>query len=152
MNTYVNQITDINETTEKLGNLTPRVFAEITQSGEQTLTSFPKLNRRARRHLRPLAIKRYQAKMDFLLSIHDEITQVNPNWRNDDDIPKKPSTTPLSKLIKMPAPDLTDEYLTELKIPTTLASMSSKAQLSIESLDGYQPGEHDESLNEAEAA
>src|SRR5882757_330394 len=113
MNTYAEQITDINT----------------------TVARFPKINARMTRHF---GEKRHKAGMDFLGRIHDELTAADPNWRKDDEASQSTRDVPLNKLVelKVEAPALTVEYLERLGIPTTLASMSSKAEHGLEVLGG----------------
>lgn len=123
MNTYTAEITNINETTERLA-----------AAGIKT-------NSRMSRHF---GEKRHKAGMEFLGRLHDEITLAHPDWRKDDEAPQSTRRVPINKLaeLKVEAPTLTDDYLTRLGIPTTLASMSGKAEHGLEVLGG-KPGETD---------
>lgn len=113
MNTYANQITEIQDTEAK----------------------FPKVNSRMSKHF---GAKRHKAGMEFLGRLHEEIQEANPNWRKDDEAPQATRKVPLNKLIelKVAAPELSDEYLAKLGIPATLASMSAKPVHGLDVLGG----------------
>ena len=66
---------DMNNTIEILTNQQTENAAIIVRCGCRQTEDGPRVNRRIRRHL---AIKRFNASMDFLAAVHTEILEKNP--------------------------------------------------------------------------